>query len=715
MMGVSDHGSNHQGPMGSLRGRNDLPVESARPDDDPLDIAHARHRSRDALREMNGYAASVAQSANGHLSPLLNDDSLSQTSSRGMLYPSVKVRPEYGTIYRKERSGDQSKQNVVCVISVAVPSRRGEGSAEEDEQLWMQKIGRHELSTIKDDVADDELTMKSAHVDRGREREEAKDSGASTGDDDEADERKSHASDDEEGFSFGATPAAVESGKVSPFTNVVEDLRRRISDWKGHAVDRFGPLILYDFLGVRQESVVREFYVYLFKEALLCVTEERKKEKGLARLIGSDKSSNGAHHFEEIIQTGPSGSNGRQNRPALKLKGRIWLRHIRRCQEIESDSNGHCLSIKLDDESLDHFVLCFKEVGHRETWKKRLTDLLEQHHKARESETPSSSNKEASQELPSPAVQQQEAFEDAKATQPARRHTSVSGHSIQSGKSGSNNLASPSTSVTTPKSVHSTTLTSPRVGSTSAFSDLNSHGKMNAVKARTPPLRSSIPGLPHHQQWSASGGLDPSLPPPDLLPHTPIDLVLMVSVPSVVAQPAVSSSTLSSSAALKLRLIRSTLDFVISHLGPNDRVALVAYNVGVDGLVRRTSLLSPSKEQSKEKLEQFVDTIGKPWEGPGLDPFLEDVDRLGGSTDRTDTVTAVNIGFDIVLQRKSKNAVTSMILINDTADAPRRGQMDLVMARAEAANVPVHCFGFGKSHDPSSLWLISNHTRGSYT
>ncbi|CDS01640.1 hypothetical protein, partial [Sporisorium scitamineum] len=45
----------------------------------------------------------------------------------------------------------------------------------------------------------------------------------------------------------------------------------------------------------------------------------------------------------------------------------------------------------------------------------------------------------------------------------------------------------------------------------------------------------------------------------------------------------------------------------------------------------------------------------------------------------------------------------------------KRNQMDLVMARAEAANVAIHCFGYGKTHDPSSLWLISNHTRGSYT
>jgi hypothetical protein len=28
---------------------------------------------------------------------------------------------------------------------------------------------------------------------------------------------------------------------------------------------------------------------------------------------------------------------------------------------------------------------------------------------------------------------------------------------------------------------------------------------------------------------------------------------------------------------------------------------------------------------------------------------------------------------------------------------------------------PIHAIGYGKSHDPSSLWLLSNHTAGSYT
>ena len=72
-------------------------------------------------------------------------------------------------------------------------------------------------------------------------------------------------------------------------------------------------------------------------------------------------------------------------------------------------------------------------------------------------------------------------------------------------------------------------------------------------------------------------------------------------------------------------------------------------------------------------------------------------------------------GLDVVLQRKSRNPISGMILVSDTSETTRRAQMDLVLARAEAANVPIHSFGYGRSHDPASLWLMSNHTSGTYT
>ena len=87
----------------------------------------------------------------------------------------------------------------------------------------------------------------------------------------------------------------------------------------------------------------------------------------------------------------------------------------------------------------------------------------------------------------------------------------------------------------------------------------------------------------------------------------------------------------------------------------------------------------------------------------------------GAKEEKTDVVTAVNHGLDVVLQRKARNHTAGMLLVSDASDSTRRAQMDLVLARAEAANVPIHSFGYGRSHDPASLWLMSNHTGGTYT
>ncbi|KAI1793420.1 hypothetical protein LXA43DRAFT_1092595 [Ganoderma leucocontextum] len=88
-------------------------------------------------------------------------------------------------------------------------------------------------------------------------------------------------------------------------------------------------------------------------------------------------------------------------------------------------------------------------------------------------------------------------------------------------------------------------------------------------------------------------------------------------------------------------------------------------------------------------------------------------DVHGSQEEKTD----VNTDLDIVLQRKLRNSVTGFVLVSYSSETTRPAQMDLVLARrrAEAANVPIHSFGYDHSHDPVSLWLMSNHTSGTYT
>lgn len=673
--------------------------------DDPLDYA-IRGRAR------TDYEAPNHDGPHSKPYSVFSDDRHTHYS-RSMILPVVRVRPEFETIYRKERQGTeeqaQDRKNVVCVVSVEVPSRRQTSQFGDVDTLWKQKIGQAS-SDYKgkaperygdDDIEADDEDERSPYNHRTTHSQLQPPVNLQTSRKQPQQQQQqtiertqsSNGGSDDEGFSYGATPAAKDT---SPFGGVIDDLRHRIVDWKGHTIERFGPLVLYDFLGVRQDAVVREFHVYLFKEALLCINEEKKKEKGFARLISGDRS-------QGSDEAGSGGSGGgavhvRSSKAPLKLKGRIWLRHIRRTQDTDVEGNP-CLSIKLDDESLDHFVLCFKNTATREIWRDNLTQLMKEIQDRKKAQGRSDNNGlESTAATPNSSRQQA----------PMSPSPGDSSHSSYGPRKTSNGFPTPSTNETSPMS-----------GQSPFSYRVDARGADQPRVAEFPPRSVSIStvqsGLPSHQQWSASGGLDPKGPVPEMLPQTAIDLVIIISVPSIAAHPGISTATLSSSAALKTRLIRSTLDFVIANMGPRDRVAIVTYEAGSDGMVRRTALLNSNKSQSRDKVEQFIDSIGMSWEVAGEDPFREDIGRRGGTSDRIDTVTAVNVGLDIVLQRKSKNPVTGMLLINDTSDAPKRGQMDLIMARAEAANVPVHCFGFGKSHDPSSLWLISNHTRGSYT
>ncbi|TKY88645.1 hypothetical protein EX895_002276 [Sporisorium graminicola] len=629
--------------------------------------------------------------------------SFSSSSSNSQTLPTLRAKPEFPTIYCKPSGKQNGKLNVVSVLSIEVPSRR-----------TPYEMRDHALDTISDEFAE-EKSADGAREDDDSWSDDLKRSGtgwethgvdalatadpsrspmpeASVGFTEQGDKQNVMSRPDtieDQSATPAGTPAA------DPTRAILDDLQYRVADWKGHSIEHFGPLVLHDLLNIRQDSVVREFHVYLFQEALLCVTEERRK--GLGRFISnSDANAGNANAVE--AETG---------KPALKLKGRIYLRHIRRVLD-SSVADEHSLSITMDDENLEQFVLCFRETGTMDVWRSRLKELTENVDPA--------SALPAAQTAAAPTVQtSSDSPEHRKSTATATDIAGAPGLSPQRPLA-SQTVTSGSASVLSGKSgSHHGGVTTLQARNSKRMSSVSSSHNSNLANGAKAAQRVSVSSdtVPSHQQWASSGGLDPRVPPPSMLPHTPIDLVLMISVPSVLPEHV--SGSISSSAALKLRLIRSSLDFVVHNLGPNDRISIVAFTVGIDGEVKRTGLLNPHREASRHLLQEFIQNIGRPWDTPDADPFNVDLTQLGGSSERIDSVTAVNVGLDVVLGRKAKNPVTTMMLINDTSDGPKRNQMDLVMARAEAANVAIHCFGYGKTHDPSSLWLISNHTRGSYT
>ncbi|KAH8103878.1 Pleckstrin homology domain-containing protein [Cristinia sonorae] len=467
----------------------------------------------------------------------------------------------------------------------------------------------------------------------------------------------------------------------SPFNGITEDLRNRIIDWKGHPLSGLGPLQMYDLLSVRRDALVREFFVYLFKEAIICVVEERKRSLG--RLLAS--GTNGA--FGDGAVGGPSPNTS--SRGVLRLKGRIYIRHIK--QVTDTSVNGEMsLTIDMEDERLDSFILIFKERSSLETWKSHIQSLVSGYQQ--QSVQASQPQPQQQQQQPPQRPERGPDLEEFGGSQKAMRMLSGStGTTVSTVDSILNGSARSTMSSNT--SHGSGSFAASRAGGLhQKLSTLDEDGELSRYDSPVP-----TPLVAPHMSAGPSNSLQP-------LPHPPLDLILVMSVPGPTA--------IQSTAALKVRVIRTSLDFIIASMSPKDRLSLVTFEVGVGGKVRKTPFLCVGNPMSRARLRKFVDEIGRRDDGS---PFEDEFLTRSSQDEKTDVVTAVNHGLDVVLQRKSRNPLSGMILVSDAADTTRRAQMDLVLARAEAANVPIHSFGYGRSHDPASLWLMSNHTNGTYT
>ncbi|KAG8794413.1 actin organization and endocytosis protein [Ceratobasidium sp. 428] len=90
--------------------------------------------------------------------------------------------------------------------------------------------------------------------------------------------------------------------------------------------------------------------------------------------------------------------------------------------------------------------------------------------------------------------------------------------------------------------------------------------------------------LSSHVLLHISLGPSNTLPP---LPHAPMDLIAVVSL----SPPSACAST----TQLKLRIIRTTLDFLVASLGARNHLALVTFQAGKNSRVRKTLFLSRGK------------------------------------------------------------------------------------------------------------------------
>ncbi|GAA5826870.1 hypothetical protein JCM11251_002136 [Rhodosporidiobolus azoricus] len=566
---------------------------------------------------------------------------LSNGSSRGtassfvheLVKPVVTVRAEHASVERSADPDPDKKQHLTCLVSIEMPPRYPGPMHLVELDNPSPLVGREPLSPPGHPLPPPSGKPPSAR------------SGPASV---HSLPRSASPTSIYSAYRFGSTPAAGAAAAMGgdQFEGVVQDLQERMADWKGHTLAEFGRLRLWDHIQVRKDTATREFLVYLFDEAILCVTDD--KRKGLNKVVDS--------------VTG--------NSDKLRLKGRVYLRHVSRV--IDSSKNGDLsLTITMSDDAVAEFVMLFKERTSLDTWRAQIEKLLSVH-------SPVASSYSNGQ------------------TGPGGRAPSVSTESDQSRvtSSGFSGYTRTTSTSLAPSGgvIHEEDETAASMGRDEfgRFAAANAPGYASSIKSSS--VGSYTP--------SASGHLPRPGPSQNTLniprSFTPLDLMLILSVPT--AGPT----------ALKTGILKNALEFLISQVGPRTRVSIVTYSAGegTRGVLRKTPFIAVGKAEGKKRLEKVVEELGCD---------AEDLTSMvTHQEERVNVVTACNLALDIVLQRKARSALTGMVLLNDGRDGAQKAQMDLVMARAEAANVPIHAIGYGRSHDPSSLWLLSNHSGGSY-
>lgn len=174
-------------------------------------------------------------------------------------------------------------------------------------------------------------------------------------------------------------------------------------------------------------------------------------------------------------------------------------------------------------------------------------------------------------------------------------------------------------------------------------------------------------------------------------PRAPVDLVTVLDISG-------------SMAGTKLALLKRAMGFVIQNLGPNDRLAVIAFS----STARRLFPLRRMSETGRQQALQSVNALI----------------ANGG----TNIAEGLRKGAKIMEDRREKNPVASIILLSDGQDTytvNSNGQnganyelllpLSIRPDEASSFKIPVHAFGFGADHDASSMHSISEISGGTFS
>ncbi|CAH9138240.1 unnamed protein product [Cuscuta epithymum] len=173
--------------------------------------------------------------------------------------------------------------------------------------------------------------------------------------------------------------------------------------------------------------------------------------------------------------------------------------------------------------------------------------------------------------------------------------------------------------------------------------------------------------------------------------RAPVDLVTVLDVSG-------------SMAGTKLALLKRAMGFVIQHLGPSDRLSVIAFSSSA----RRLFPLLKMTDSGRQEALQAVNSLS-----------------CNGGTNIADALVKA---AQVMTNRRSKNPVNSIILLSDGQDTYTlnnpygtntetgyRSLLPVLMRRGSGLHIPVHTFGFGSDHDAVAMHSISESSGGTFS
>ncbi|KAL6552839.1 hypothetical protein OROHE_008203 [Orobanche hederae] len=244
-----------------------------------------------------------------------------------------------------------------------------------------------------------------------------------------------------------------------------------------------------------------------------------------------------------------------------------------------------------------------------------------------------------------------------------------------------------------------------RTLSTKSFADYDGRRKVSIktyTEVSSVPKSSSFENFtilihlkaPVSNSWHNASKHDTNSTKISQAPRAPVDLVTVLDISG-------------SMAGTKLALLKRAMGFVIQNLGPNDRLAVVAFS----STARRLFPLRRLSEAGRQHALQAVNSLI----------------ANGG----TNIAEGLRKGAKIMEDRREKNPVASIILLSDGQDTytvsnvgnngqdlPNYGMLLPSSIRPDESSgfkIPVHAFGFGTDHDASSMHSVSEISGGTFS